>query len=214
MIYGHLLNPGVCQETSKELATLLLLQTRTLLWLKKVDQEFKASLGYISEFEASLGYSKWVQHGIERRWDLELWFLSVVLWPWTLAISENYLTPFRFNFLSQLIETLVLLALHTQGSSCPFGQTLLRFFFVMILFKILPQGKFFLAQCPELVGNSRHKYIWKYEMERVSQWKGCSQTVWVGYTQLSGGPWKDLSSLSNQIWVLISAPCLRIAQMT
>lgn len=25
---------------------------------KKIDQEFKASLGYISEFEASLAYSK------------------------------------------------------------------------------------------------------------------------------------------------------------
>lgn len=30
----------------------------TLERQKKIDQEFKASLGYISEFEASLGYSK------------------------------------------------------------------------------------------------------------------------------------------------------------
>lgn len=44
-----------------------------------------------------------------------LWLLSVVLWPWTLAISKSHLTPFRFSFLSQTIETFELLALDTQG---------------------------------------------------------------------------------------------------
>lgn len=37
----------------------------TLEGQKRVDQEFKASLRYISEFKASPGHSKWVQHRIE-----------------------------------------------------------------------------------------------------------------------------------------------------